>query len=154
MSTAFSLRLDIEKHGWARFTVSDGDRTFETRGVSDLTDALGDMVRAAADMAEGAERSVFSFDGEPVETRVTLDRLSAADLRIRVVQYADIYRPSALETGDERISTTVPVAAFARTVLREADRIRSATGDEAYERNWGEAYPARDVEILRAALRI
>lgn len=151
MSAAFRFRLDIEEHGWARLAVEVDSQAFETSDISFVTDALGDLARAAADLVQGMERSVVRFDGEPVETRLVIERVSAVDLRLRVLRFANFNRKRAADPGAELFNAIVPIDAFARGVLRDADRIRNETGEAAYEKSWNRPYPARDVEALRAA---
>lgn len=151
MAASFRIRLDIEDHGWANAALSYGDHSFETNGVSNLTDALGDMIRAAVDLLRGADSCRFSFDGEPVETRWVLDRDAPDEVRLRILQFPDIYRSSASDPGFERFSAVMAADSFVRAVLREADRINFELGEAAYEKRWGTAFPAKELEVLRTA---
>ena len=151
MAASFRIRLDIEDHGWASVVVSYGNHSFETNGVSNLTDALGDMIRAAVDLLRRADSCRFSFDGEPMETRWVLDRDAVDEVRLRILQFPDIYRSSASDPGVERFSAVMAADSFARAVPREADRIHFELGEADYEKRWGIAAPARQLESLRTA---
>ncbi|WP_226636945.1 hypothetical protein [Brevundimonas poindexterae] len=151
MAASFRIRLDIEDHGWASVAVSCGDHSFETDGVSNSTDALGDMIRAAVDLLRGADSCRFSFDGEPVETRWVLDRDAPNEVRLRLLQFPHICRSSAFDPGVERFSAVMAADSFVRAVLREADRIHFELGEADYEKRWGTAFPAKELEILRTA---
>lgn len=150
MAAALQLRLDIKPNGWAHFTLAGLGEQFETEDVGYMTDALGDLVRAATELTEGATACQVSFEGEPAETRLVLTQATAGELRIEVLHFPDMYAASPV-SGDLRLSITTSTDAFARAVLREADRIREAMPPTTYEDSWNMPFPTSGIEALRKA---
>src|SRR6476469_1808307 len=55
----------LDHHGWATLGVEIGDQAFEFKDFGNTTDGLGDLVRAALQIATGDSYAGVIFDGEP-----------------------------------------------------------------------------------------
>ncbi len=129
--------------GWAVCELTVDGASHRMAAVSDTTDALGDLVRAALMIATGASRATASFDAEPVETRWVLETAWVEDerwengFRIRLLEFEDIHCEQPETQGDLVFSTLTDADAFARAVLAEAERLMQPkntswlTGDNA-----------------------
>ena len=159
METApISIDYDLGQHGWSSFTLTVGDRSVEVEPVSYCTDVLGDLVRTALMIAAGHYRAEASFDGEPVEWRLVLQRGWRAEdfdtFDLKILTFADIHgrRPEA--DGALEFEARVGGVAFARTVADVAQAIWDKHGAEGYNRLWtgSEGFPLRALRALQTAL--
>ncbi|HVG45450.1 MAG TPA: hypothetical protein VM890_11985, partial [Longimicrobium sp.] len=76
--------------GWADCDVEIAGQQ-AAMGASYLSDALGNMLAAAAAVARGAEESTFSFHEEPQEVRWRLRRVGPERLRVRILRLEDAF---------------------------------------------------------------
>lgn len=129
------VEFSPEGTGWAHCKLSIGDAIYEATGVSDTTDPLGDLLRAALVIVTGAPRAELSFDGEPVETRWVLernwmeDRQWATGFRVRLLTFEDIYAHAPESAGIEVFNARCDAADFARAVLAGAERLIQPKND-------------------------
>ena len=80
------LIYDLEGAGWAGARISDGSRHCYF-SVSYLSDALGDMAKAAVMLLHGSREESFSLQDEPGEHRFILIRGDSDSLTIRVLRF-------------------------------------------------------------------
>ena len=140
-----SVRMTFTPYsvGWAVCELTLDGASHRMPAVSDTTDPLGDLVRAALMISTGASRATLSFDAEPVETRWIIETAWVEDeqwgsgFRVRLLEFEDIYREQPDAAGDLVFSSRSDADAFCRAVLVEAERLMEPenaswlTGDTA-----------------------
>jgi hypothetical protein len=152
-----SVTFERAGQGWVNLTLAIGDESFVLDWLSYTTDVVGDLVRAAAQIAAGGTEAKAQFDREPVELRLLLERRwegvpQQQIFRVRVLEFPDFYSDAPPEAGEQRFCVGCDPLAFAGAVrlaavqlLGEAD----AKGDIEW---WGLPFPFRAFSALEAAL--
>ncbi|OIQ66099.1 hypothetical protein GALL_523350 [mine drainage metagenome] len=153
-SLEIAVALDAGETGWVRFALQVGPNAFEYE-ISDLTDALGDLLRATLHIVCGGEVAQWAFELEPGECKVRLERvvepLAILDgLRITITEKR---YPSAGEgcVRELFVARCTPDR-FGAAVLAQANAILHQVGFEAFRTRWGRPFPLRAFEALRLAL--
>jgi hypothetical protein len=116
-------------------------------------DALGDLLRAALQIADGGQQAWCSFDREPPEWRLLLDRdIDPELLFVRVLEFPDSYTQRAPEGGQLCFSSDCSSDRFARAVCSAAAAVLSEKGEDGYSEWWGLPFPERALSSLKATL--
>ena len=169
---AISFAYSLDDHGWASLSLALGKRTFAIGSFGSTTDGLGDLVRAALQIATGDTHAGVIFDGEPQRWGLAIEPagLSRDNVRIARVTMRDggtalnadgwsnrpVWRWVTLPVMIEGHVTT---DAFARAVLATTQQAREQFDDITYRDRWGysgslEGFPLRGLRALEAALAI
>ena len=126
-----------------------GGKSLTMEGVSDTTDALGDLLRAGLALGTGAARAEFSFDGEPNEWRWLIE----IPLTLRILGFASIFDRKPPESGVVLLEAECNPDDFARAALVVGQSVLSRYGVEGYSKQWGwHPFPLRALRALEAAL--
>lgn len=151
--TPIEIDYRLDGIGWASCTVRAGDARCELT-ASYLSDALGDLVRAANAMATGAPRALAEFLEEPGLYSWSLERAgSAGEMSLTVREGAAPSRDRPDPEGALLLSCNSTVLDFARAVERAATAVLTEYGAAGYRAKWVEyAFPLRELESLRAAI--
>ena len=129
MSEPVRIAFTPRPSGWAACELSVGGVSHRMPGISDTTDPLGDLVRAALMIRTGAPKATLSFDDEPMETRWILETgwWSGVDwidaFRVRLLTFASLYDPQPDEQGILVFTAQCDATEFVRAVLVEAERL-------------------------------
>lgn len=168
VSFAYSLRA----HGGASLRLALGQRTFAVENFGNTTDGLGDLVRAALQVATGNIYADVIFDEEPQRWGLAIEPagLSRDHVRISRVTMRDGGTSLKADGHSNRpvwTWATLPVVieghvttdAFARAVLATAQQARKHYDDATYRNLWGycgslEGFPLRGLRALETALAI
>jgi hypothetical protein len=143
--------------GIADCTLRIGAARFTMGGICYTTDALGELVRAAVQMATGGSQAICRFDCEPAEWRMVLDRewrSSTNDFvwNLRVFDLGDFYSDLPLDDHRKRFEAKCDGEEFAAAIARTASAVLSALGPDGYEEWWCQPFPLRASAALDAAL--
>jgi hypothetical protein len=167
---AFACSLDT--HGWASLDITISQRTFSVRDFGNTTDGLGDLVRAALNIATGDSYASLIFDCEPQRWGLAIEPagLSSNNVRISRISVRDGGTSLTADGYSNRPVwqwDTVPPAfeghvttdAFALAVLETAKHVRGQFDDATYRDRWGhygslEGFPLRGLRALEAALAV
>lgn len=138
------IELDAGEIGWVQFTLQVGQETFEHH-ISDLTDALGDLLRATLQIVSGGLSAECIFELEPGPLSLRLER-----------GRGDPMAPDSLSLTVRRLNVQVFSAVcasetFGKAVLALADRSLEAGADRFHDR-WGQPFPSRAHAALRSAV--
>src|SRR4051812_41879340 len=109
----FLLSYTLEDHGWATASFGNGESTIQT-DVSYLSDALGDLARAARGILRGLPQATFSLQREPGEHRIVFTRRDD-HVTVNVYAYPDTF--SGSEYGDLLLTAECPVRTFATACI-------------------------------------
>ncbi len=150
--------FDVGQHGWASFELAMGPKSIELDSLSYCTDVLGDLVRLALAIATGASRASTSFDSEPAERRLIVQRDwsdgRVGGVTVRILEFPDIYTPQPDEAGAELFSGYCQPDALARAISVAAEGVLARYGEEGYRDAWTgtDPFPRRALEALHTAL--
>jgi hypothetical protein len=137
------LRLSyiLQEHGWAAASISDGDATVET-DVSYLSDALGDLARAARGILRGMPEATFSFQQEPGEHRFVVSREDDG-VRVVVYRFADTF--SRARAGEAIMVAKCSLREFATECINCLRRVLDEHGEAGYRQRWKNAeFPSQE----------
>jgi len=138
--------------GWADARICDNSRCRDM-AASYLSDALGDMARAALQLLGGGREASFSFQDDPGEHRWILSRGEEDSLRIRVLWFDDAFSPRPPERGAEVFTCDCTVLDFVGQVSFVLQNILAEVGVEGYQRRWrNHAFPIETFTRLQGFL--
>ena len=146
------LRYDLTGVGWAECAVEiDGARAVVT--ASYLSDALDALGAATAAVLQGEPEATAAFDEEPGEYRWRLARVGADRLRVRILEFDELWggRPDA--EGRPLLDAECRLRTFAGAVVAELQRLLAEHGEAGYEARWAEhAFPRGRLDELERLL--
>ena len=141
------LRLDYElhEHGWASASVGDGETTI-TFDVSYLSDAFGDLARAARAVLRGVPESKCAFEQEPGEHRLLFVRAGPV-IRVTLERFHETF--SRIRRGEVLLATQSEPLQLAEEVLNCLFRVLVRHGEDDYLRRWKSApFPSAEYRDL------
>jgi hypothetical protein len=151
----FRIELDLQDHGWAYCSITTSEGRFQIGSFGDCTDAFGDLVRAGLLIATGAYAAQVSFDGEPMEWRLVVERRQFHPMLVKVVTFPDIYSQSPDDDGDLLFSVQCTPDAFSKAVAVAAQALLDEIGIEGFANRWRlTGFPLRALRALQSALPI
>lgn len=163
------FRFDLHNAGWASLETSVGGRSFMIPAFGYMTDGLGDLVRAALQVATGETHVGVIFDEEPQRWGLALEPagLSNANERIARLTIRDggtalsaegwsnpaVWRWATQPVLEGYVATDT----FAHAVQIVTASARARYSDVVYRERWGyhgslEGFPLRGLKALQAAL--
>ena len=146
------LIYDLEGAGWAGARISDGSR-HRYFSVSYLSDALGDMAKAAVMLLNGSREESFSFQDEPGVHRFVLTRGDADSLTIRVLWFERTFSGRADRFGEEVFRCECAVLDFVGQVFASLHSIFADRGLDGYMQAWrNHEFPVRAYEEIQRRL--
>ena len=141
------LRLDYElhEHGWASASVGNGETTI-TFDASYLSDALGDLARAACAVLRGSPESRCAFEQEPGEHRLLFVRAGQV-IRVTLERFHETF--SRTQRGEVLLVTQSEPAELAEEVVNCLFRVLARHGEDDYRRRWKHApFPSAEYRDL------
>lgn len=122
--------------GWseARLTIGAASTPLS---ASYLDDALGDLVRATAALAQADSTVRVSWAEEPGEYRWVFDRSGDA-VSVRVLWFDSLWGPDPDEKGKVLLNATCSVKAFQRAIASGARAVLNEWGETGYRAKWVE----------------
>jgi hypothetical protein len=137
--------------GWAEAWVADG-AVAATITASYLEDALGELLEAIGLLLEGADQARCSWEEEPGEYRWIFER-AGADVRLRVIAFADIYSREPDGSGTVVFETAAPLRDVASAIADGAQKLLDEYGEVEYLRRWVDhPFPTGYLELIQARL--
>ena len=138
--------------GWSECTISSGDESCLT-SASYLSDALGNLVRAANCLLSGFSAITFSFEEEPGEYRWVICSPRPNEIDLVILQFPDLYGGQPDHEGQEIFRVRCVPEAFAVAVYEAASRILDEEGETGYAEKWAEhPFPTQQLKELRRLL--
>lgn len=138
--------------GWADCIISLGERAVTLTGISDITDALGDLTRLGLAIATCAYRATASFDREPYEWRIVATGLTDADgngtVSLAVYEFEDV-SDAPLCDGDIFFIGDCQARDFAKAIL---DGVRRALADPQLQGFASFSSPTKALDALAFVL--
>ena len=141
--------LDAGDTGWVAFSLRVGSDEF-TYDVSDLTDALGDLLRATLQIVCGGRTAEAVFELEPGDFFIRLERQAVAGRSVIGIRICEERGSGEVELFRAEAGSDL----FAEAVLRAANSILAAGGEEAFAERWDFAFPSRALAALESALAV
>jgi hypothetical protein len=135
--------------GWSEGRLVIGDR-FADATASYLSDALGDLLRAALELARGAENARASWDEEPGEYRWIFNR-TGERVRVRVLAFPEwrAIMDAPDEDGEMLLDASCAVGELIAAIAAGARKVLHEWGEDGYEAKWVDhPFPSRELEAL------
>lgn len=127
----FSFRLTGS--GWARARLAHGSEEVELP-ASYLSDAIGEVLLAVAEVQDGGHSAVASWELEPGEYRWLFSRTNA-EVSLQVLAFRDSHPRLPDAEGSVIFAATCPVDEMARAFAEGARTVLSLEGDRATSRS-------------------
>jgi hypothetical protein len=145
---SLSIEYRLLKSGWAECTVRVGSTSQELT-ASYLSDALGNLILAAAAMLAGMHAVATSFDEEPGEYRCVIERANGTDVSLQVLEFGELWGNKPNSEGELLIQTTCHPLVFGEAVHKAASAVLAAHGAAGYKERWVEHdFPFKQLELL------
>lgn len=138
------VEIDAADIGWVKFALRVDDRVFEEH-ISDLTDVLGDLLRATLQIVSGGILAECTFDLEPGPLSLRLERGWGTPM------IPDALRLTVLRRGAAVFSADCASETFGEAVQTLADKLVQA-GSDKFHKRWDQPFPSRAYAALRTAL--
>ncbi|MGV3754357.1 MAG: hypothetical protein ACO1QS_03170 [Verrucomicrobiota bacterium] len=147
------ITYQLAGSGWANALVSEGERTLEM-SASYLSDALGDMAKAAVSLLTEAREVTFSFQDEPGEHQWILTRGEFDALHVRVVWFPKTFGSgNKAGSGIEVFACDCTVMDFVGQVFSTLNAVLHDEGLEGYKRRWkNNDFPLKAYQELQKLL--
>lgn len=146
-----ALNFRLTGSGWAAGDIRAGVESTPFT-ASYLSDALGNLVAAAADLQEGAAAARFSFDEEPGEYRWLLER-EGDSLIVQILAFDELWGHKPDQAGRLLFRAQVKPLDFCLAVKQVADQLLELHGLDGYFDRWVEApFPVDSYTRLCKAL--
>jgi hypothetical protein len=141
--------------GWAECEIEIQGKT-ATVPASYLSNALDELIAAAASVARGAAEATARWEEEPGEIRWRLTRVGEERLRVRILHVEEeFYDDLPDERGAVLLDAECRLRTFAGAVLSAAQRVLEKHGTKGYQTEWGmHGFPMERMRALEAALHI
>ncbi|WP_423141696.1 hypothetical protein ACOYW6_12840 [Parablastomonas sp. CN1-191] len=166
-----NFAFELYEAGWASLEISIGGRTFSIPAFGNTTDGLGDIVRAALQVATGESRVGVILDEEPRRWGLALEPAGLSDDNERLSRLTLRDGGTALSaegwsnqpvwrwTEQPVLEGYVTTDTFARAAQVVTASARARYSDDDYRQRWGfvgglEGFPLRALKALETALTI
>lgn len=149
--TGMSIRIDyrLTGTGWADCTVHVNGAAHEL-SASYLSDALGNLVLAAAGLLSGLHSASASFDEEPGEFRWVLEHAGGLGLVVRVIEFQELWGDRPNSEGKQLLRYECNPLEFAEAVESAATLVLSQHGMAGYKEQWVQHdFPEMQLALLR-----
>jgi len=146
------LRYELRGTGWSECEL-EIDEQRVVASASYLSDALDELCRAVVEILRGERSSRAAFDEEPGEYRWLFDRIGDERLRIRVLDFPELWGNRPDEEGELLFDAECRLRTFAGALLSELQRLLETYGESGYREKWAEhEFPMRRMHQLRDLL--
>jgi hypothetical protein len=137
----------VGPHGWARAKFEIGEAQLSLL-ASYMTDALGDLIRAALALAGGSSDQKVVWVEEPGCSEWVLIRDSET-LRVQIVHYDGLSPTHLGDLGVPELDASCSTAEFLNAIYLGADAALSAHGPDRYKELWrAHEFPVADLGTL------
>ncbi|TFZ07651.1 hypothetical protein [Ramlibacter humi] len=123
--------------GWSECVISCDEKSCVTT-ASYLSDALGNLVRAAVAVLSGFSALIFSFEEEPGEYRWVIRSARLNEIDVAVLEFPDLYGGRPDHEGKELLRIRCIPEDFAQAVYEAAARVLGEEGETGYAEKWSE----------------
>lgn len=136
LTMPISLHYELVGTGWSECRLTIGDKSVQVT-ASYLSDALESLCTAVLAIANGKEREHATFDEEPGEYRWLLERQDADNVRIRILQFEDLWsRRLPDESGETIFDAVCTVTELVQAVVSALEYLHTTYGKKGYRKMW------------------
>ena len=142
------FRFELGHAGWASADISHGGTSVRLT-ASYLSDALGNLLSAVADLTDGASEASCTWDEEPGEFRWAFNvGSSGVALAITTIDFDEVWADDQLI-----FRATVPLDELVKAVAEGAEATLQEHGEAGYLHRWGRfPFPTQQLARLRSRL--
>ena len=149
---AVEFSYELIGTGWAKCTLRVGEQV-ATVTASCLSDGLADLASATAAALRGHPRPSASFADEPGEYRWILEPTADGQVRIRILEFPELWRQRPDEEGVVLLDGECRLQTFAGAIVSELKRLERKHGHEGYHNEWEHDFPAERLAELQGLLK-
>lgn len=147
-----AIQYRLTGHGWSECTISSGELSCRI-SASYLSDALGNLVRAAVALLSGFSALTFSFEEEPGEYRWVIRSPQFNEIDLFILDFDDLYNGRPDHEGKELFQIRCVPETFALAVYEAASRVLREEGEAGYAERWANhQFPGGQLAELRGLL--
>jgi hypothetical protein len=148
MKEQIHISYKLVGSGWSECRVETNNGRAEL-SASYLSDALGNLVRSAIAVVSCFHIVEFGFDEEPGEYRWSMNALGNNFIRLRVVEFPELWGNKPTETGRLLLEEIITILDYAKAVHACAITVLQEYGLVGYAEKWAEhQFPERELAIL------
>src|SRR5216684_621253 len=131
------INYNLVGTGWAECTLRVGEAQV-TVTASYLSDALDDLASAIAALLRGYPRPTASFDEEPGEYRWIFEPLPAGQVRIRILDFKQLWGNRPDEEGTQIFEAECRQRTLAGAMVSALQKLEQKHGIAGYREEWVE----------------
>ena len=135
LTMPISLHYELVGTGWSECQLTIGDKSVQVT-ASYLSDALESLCAAVLAIANGKEKEYARFDEEPGEYRWLLERQDADNVRIRILQFEDLWSNLPDEAGEVIFDAVCTVTELVQAVITALEYLYKTYGKKGYREKW------------------
>lgn len=132
---AVSIAYNLTGPGWAECDIQIDEQCAHVT-ASYLSDAFGDLLRAAVGLMNGSEEETASFAAEPGEYRWRLWRTDPDKVRICILGLDELWGNQPDDEGETLLEVECGLRVFAGAVLSASQRVLQEYGLQGYKSKW------------------
>jgi hypothetical protein len=118
-----------------------------------LSDALESLCAAVLAIANGKEKEYARFDEEPGEYRWLLERHDADNVRIRILQFEDVWSDLPDEAGEVIFDTVCTITELVQALVSALEYLHTTHGKKGYRKKWiSHPFPSKLFAKLKLVL--
>lgn len=121
--------------GWSECVLDIYGQTCKVT-ASYLSDALRQFVEAINHILRGGNEAKFSFDEEPGEYRWILERKEKNALKVRIIEFAELWGGKDDSEGKVIYEVTCPTYEFGKALLVSLNGLLDEYGFAGYKEKW------------------
>ncbi len=146
-----SFTYTLRGAGWARGELVIGDTSINIL-ASYLTDALGDLVRAAAALSQGAIAVAVPWVEEPGSNEWSFEQTASA-VRVRVNHHESLTPRRDTDSGEPRFDASCSTRDLCLAIADGAQRVLDELDLDGYRARWKpHPFPTEPLAALKSLL--
>jgi len=151
-SVTLTIDYRLTGVGWAKCTIAADGRDC-TVSASYLSDALGNLVLAAATVMADAHSISIGFDEEPGEYRWSIVRTGNSVVEVKILSFGDLWGNQPDAEGEPLLAFSCTPLEFGRAVRDAADAVLKEHGLPGYKERWVRYdFPTKQLDLLTSYL--
>ncbi|MFZ5543951.1 MAG: hypothetical protein ACOZJZ_10350 [Pseudomonadota bacterium] len=145
---SLTIEYRLAGSGWADCAIQLEGRTCQI-SASYLSDALGNLILAAAAVVAGVHSVSVGFDEEPGEYRWAVVKSGGNEVNVRLLEFQELWGNAPDSEGKLLLEFAIRPLEFGKAVANAARAVLQEYGAAGYKERWVEHdFPIRQFELL------
>lgn len=151
IKSKFRFEYKLIDNGWADCIISDGEKLLEINKFSYISDTLGDLLIAAADLLYGHQTAYVEFNFEPGQYRMIFNNADNI-VNLKVLAFKDNYSMQPDREGNLIYEIQVSAKELITSIYQTASDLLIKHGEEKYKDDWRRDFPIQMLDVLKEEL--